>query len=278
MARPLRLLAADTTYHVTARGNGQMVIFGRDEDRRRFLAQLAQVWDSYRLECHAYCLMHNHYHLVATTPLPNLSAAMQQLNGSYGRWWNRQRGRTGHVFQGRFHAQLIQNDRYLLSACRYVVLNPVRAGLVRSPEAWPWSSYRAMAGLTDLPQFLRDALVLRMLGGPSTDAARARFRNFVSEPGGELHRLSPQPILGDEDYCERFKAMRGQADEEVPRRDRLTPPSLEGLFSGMVTRQARDAQVVLAHRLGHSLTAIAKHLQLHRSSVSKIIWRAKSRT
>jgi REP element-mobilizing transposase RayT len=270
----LRLIGAETTYHITARGNGRMVILGNDEDRRRFLSQLTVVSETHRLECHAYCLMHNHYHLVATTPRPNLSAAMQQLNGPYGRWWNQQRGRTGHVFQGRFFAQVVQRDSYLLSVCRYVVLNPVRAGLVHSPEDWPWSSYRSMVGLADPPPFLRSALVLRTLDSRSGDAARERFRNFVVASVAHSERPAREPILGDPAYRERFSAARREADGEVPRRERLSLPELDGFLAGAVTRPERDTRIVLANRLGHSMSAIARHLGLHPSTVSLIISRA----
>jgi hypothetical protein len=185
--------------------------------------------------------MDNHYHLVATTPRPNLSAAMQQLNGPFGRWWNRQRGRTGHVFQGRFFAQVVQRDSYLLSVCRYVVLNPVRSGLVRSPEDWPWSSYRSMVGLADPPPFLHSALVLRTLGGGSREAARERLRNFVVASGAQWQRPAREPILGDATYRERFSAARGEADSEIPRRERPALPELDGLLAGAVTRPERDS-------------------------------------
>ena len=111
------------------------------------LALLADVVQRYALRCHAYCEMTNHYHLAVTTTEANLSRALQQLNGDYAQWWNWRHQRVGHVFQARFNAQIVQDDAYLVNVCRYIVLNPVRAGIVCSPELWPWSSYRAMAGL-----------------------------------------------------------------------------------------------------------------------------------
>ena len=120
------------TYHVTARGTGRMTIYRDDRDRRTFLHLLAAIVAPYRLHCLAYCLMDNHYHLVATTLDANLSRAIKHLNGTYAQWWNHRHGRPGHVFQGRFGAQVIEDDLYLLAACRYVVRNPVRAGVVRT--------------------------------------------------------------------------------------------------------------------------------------------------
>src|SRR3954466_1537135 len=130
MARSLRIQCAGLTYHVTARGVRRLHIYLDDVDRRQFLVILAAVVERYDLRCHAYCEMSNHYHLALTTREANLSRAMQQLNGDYAQWWNWRHERVGHVFQGRFNAQVVQDGRYLANVCRYIVLNPVRAGIV----------------------------------------------------------------------------------------------------------------------------------------------------
>src|SRR5262245_63741018 len=177
MSRSLRILADGALYHVVARGNAKMAIYYDDVDRRRFLKTLETVADRYRIECHAYCLMPNHYHLVLRTLKPNLSAAMQYLNSVYAQWWNQRHMRVGHVLQGRFKAQLVQRDGHFLEACRYVVLNPVRAGLVARIEDWTWSSYRATAGIGSPPRWLTTALIL----GPRPDPAWHRaYRVFVA--------------------------------------------------------------------------------------------------
>jgi putative transposase len=134
VSRPLRILDAGALYHVVARGNAKMAIYHDDVDRRRFLTILETVVEQHQIECHAYCLMSNHYHLVIRTLEPNLSPAIQYLNGVYAQWWNKRHKRVGHVLQGRFKAQLMQREGYFLEACRYVVLNPVRAGLVKKVE------------------------------------------------------------------------------------------------------------------------------------------------
>ena len=146
MARPLRLEYSGALHHVTSRGNGQAAIYLGDEDRRDFLRLLGGVVEQARWRCHAYCLMDNHYHLLIETPEANLSKGMRQLNGPYTQRFNRRQGRVGHVFQGRFKSILVERDAHLLEVARYVVLNPVRAGMVRSVKDWPWSSYRATAG------------------------------------------------------------------------------------------------------------------------------------
>jgi putative transposase len=140
MARPLRLPFPGGIYHVTARGNDRQTIFKGDSDCSLFLIVLATVVARYRVRCHAYCLMSNHYHVLLQTPEGNLSAAMRQLNGVYTQRFNRSHERCGHVLQGRFGAQLVDGQAYLLEVCRYIVLNPVRAGLVSHPRDWRWSS------------------------------------------------------------------------------------------------------------------------------------------
>src|SRR5687767_13788050 len=137
MARPLRIEFAGALYHVTARGNARMPIFDDDADRRNFLSVLEQVLDRSGWLLHAYCLMGNHYHLMVETMQANLSAGMRQLNGVYTQRFNRRHERVGHLFQGRFKAILVERDSYLLELCRYVVLNPVRAGMVKRVQDYP---------------------------------------------------------------------------------------------------------------------------------------------
>ena len=146
MARPIRIEFGGALYHVTARGDRRETIFEDDADRERFLELLGEVVALFNWQCHAYCLMGNHYHLVIGTPDGNLSKGMRQLNGVFTQWSNRRHRRTGHLFQGRFKAILVDADSYLLELTRYVVLNPVRAGMVKQPSDWPWSSFSAMVG------------------------------------------------------------------------------------------------------------------------------------
>jgi putative transposase len=131
MTRPLRVEFPGAVYHVTSRGDGREAIYVDDTDRDCFLAVVGQVLDRFAWRCHAYCLMGNHYHLLIETPEANLARGMRQLNGVYTQRFNRQHGRVGHVFQGRYKAIVVQKDKHLLELCRYVVLNPVRAGVVK---------------------------------------------------------------------------------------------------------------------------------------------------
>src|SRR5438874_2291483 len=143
MARPRRLQVAGGFFHVTARGNRRQPVFTDDVDVERFLAILAEVAARYGWRVHAYCLMTNHYHLLVETPEANLSAGFHRLNFLYAQWFNRRHGLDGHLFQGRFHSVLIERQEHLIELARYIVLNPVRAGLCGHPGEWRWSSYRA---------------------------------------------------------------------------------------------------------------------------------------
>ncbi|MDZ7788589.1 MAG: transposase [Halofilum sp. (in: g-proteobacteria)] len=157
-------------YHVTARGDGREAIYFGDDDREAWLDVLGRVCDRFNWRCHAWCQMTNHYHLLVETPDANLSRGMRQLNGVYTQYVNRTHGRVGHVFQGRYTGILVEGDSYLLEVARYVVLNPVRAGMVSDAGEWPWSSYAAMVGEAQCPPWLeRDWLL-----GSSRSAGRLR--------------------------------------------------------------------------------------------------------
>ncbi len=140
MARPLRIEYPGAIYHITARGNARQAIYEDDTDKSAFLGTLQTVAERANWLCHAYCLMENHYHLLIETQDANLSEGMRALNGRYTQAFNRRHGRVGHLLQGRFKAILVERESYLLELCRYVVLNPVRAKMVRSTAHYRWSS------------------------------------------------------------------------------------------------------------------------------------------
>ena len=180
MARSLRINVANGIYHLTARGNRRQLIFLGDDDRRRFLALLDQVAARLGWRCHAYCLMPNHYHLVIETAAPDLSVGMHRLNSGYAHWFNQRHDLDGHLFQSRFHSVLVESQWHLVELCRYVALNPVRAGLCAHPAAWSWSSYRAVLGARAMLRCFTADLVLGLFGR-DRERARSAFRRFVLE-------------------------------------------------------------------------------------------------
>jgi putative transposase len=180
MPRPPRNVTPGGIYHITARGNRRQRIFLSDEDREIFLSLLARAASQLGWNCHAYCLMENHYHLVMQTPETNLSTGLQWLNSRYAALFNAKYGLTGHLFQGRFHSVAVESDSHLLELSRYLATNPVRAGLCTRPEDWTWGSYGAVIGSASPPHFLKVDRVLDYWGSHA-DVARENFRGFVLE-------------------------------------------------------------------------------------------------
>ena len=167
------------TYHVAARGNCGQDIFRDGRDREAFLARFDRCAARYRLVCLAYCLMTNHFHLVLKNPEGGLSSGMQMLISGHSREMNQRYGRRDHLFKQHFASKRITREAHLLEACRYVVLNPVRAGLCRSPAGWKWSSYRACAGFAFAPNFLATGELLGIFASRPGVAA-ARYCEFVA--------------------------------------------------------------------------------------------------
>lgn len=184
MARPLRIECPGALYHVTARGNARQDIFLDDEDRQQLLGVLTRVVSRFHLLLHAYCLMDNHFHLLVETPEANLSKTMRQLNGVYTQAFNRRHKRVGHVLQGRFKAIVVDRESYFLELCRYVVLNPVRTKQTRKADTYPWSSYRATAGLASVPTFLTIDWLLAQFSLQRA-AAQRKYQAFVAEGMGQ---------------------------------------------------------------------------------------------
>ena len=280
MARPLRIEYPGAVYHVTSRGNARDKIFSDNQDREIFLSILGAVVKRYNWLCHAYCLMDNHYHFMIETPDANLSIGMRQLNGIYTQKYNRRHHKPGHIFQGRFKAILVQKENYLLELCRYVVLNPVRAGVVKKPEAWRWSSYQATAGLRKKPDYLTTDWILGLFNSKRT-VAQKQYRAFLREG---IHRGSPweelqgQVLLGEEGFVEKFKDLLEDKKQvkEIPRLQRyVSRPSLEKIFSGQKAKAQRDIGINAAHMShGYTLKEIADHLGIHYTTVRKVIAKA----
>lgn len=284
MARPLRLEFPEAVYHVTSRGNARQDIFLDDSDRERFLAILSSTVHRYNWLCHAYCLMGNHYHLLLETPDPNLSSGMRRLNGVYTQTFNRDHNRVGHVFQGRYKAILVEKDAHLLELCRYIVLNPVAAGIAAQPEAWPWSSYRGTLHTKETADFLTTAWILGQFSR-NRSRARIQYRHFVAEGLQSeplRNTLQGQFFLGSAAFAGTLNDLLKDKQQvaEIPRTQRYPArPPLEELFAAYGNKTERDRRVAEAHIAhGYLLREIAEHLGMHYTTVSKIIKRATAKT
>ncbi|MFN7986127.1 MAG: transposase [Thermoanaerobaculia bacterium] len=271
MSRPLRLDHAGALWHVTSRGNERREVFRDDEDRREFLRLLGRAVELFGWKLHAWVLMGNHYHLLVGTPEATLSRGMRQLNGDYAQHFNRRHGRDGHVFQGRFKAVLVQRESHLLEVARYVVRNPVRAGMVKSAEEWPWSSYRATAGLEPVPAWLDASFLLEVFGARRA-AAAARYREFVADSAAASYdpwkQVLGQIYLGSASFAEGARAGLAPADaaRDVPRRQREpVAPSVEEvvrLFEqafGLTLAELRARPRILSRERAALAGALRRH-------------------
>lgn len=280
MARPLRIEYPGAVYHITNRGNDKKAIFKDDQDRETFLKILAFINKRYHWFCHAYCLMDNHYHLMIETPDGNLALGMRQLNGVYTQARNKRHNKTGHLFQGRYKAILIQKDTHLLEVCRYVVLNPVRARMAEIPEDWKWSSYRATAG-KELPH---PCLTTEWILGQFSLArskAEKEYRQFVKWGIGKetiWNEVKGQALLGEDDFVDSHadQLRRHKDIPEIPKSQRYANrPALEKLFNKSILSNKRKRDKIIAEAVekhGYTQRAIANHLGLHFTYVSRILY------
>jgi putative transposase len=184
MPRSTRPEIAGGIHHVTARGNGRRTVFRDDADRIAFLRQFREVIGRCRWKCLTYCLMDNHVHLLVLTEDPTLGVGMQRLNGLYAQRFNARHRQSGHLWQGRYHSELVERDAHLLEAIRYIALNPVRSGTCERPEGWRWSAHRALAGLEPagfvaVPETLG---YFASYGG----TGRSRYRAFIDSAVDDL--------------------------------------------------------------------------------------------
>lgn len=274
MARPLRIEFAGALYHVTSRGNAREAIYLTDEDRQQFLTLLENTVERYDWYCHAYCLMGNHYHLLIETNTPALSNGMKYLNGTYTQHFNRRHQRVGHVFQGRFKAILVQKEAYLLELARYIVLNPVRAQMVRSAKDWPWSSYRATAGYTDNHPCLTTDWILAGFSEIKNEAQQ-RYCDFVRaglRQPSPWQQLKNQIYLGTDHFVHEMQSKIDpeQSLNDIPKKQKQAPVKSLAYFSERyATRQESMARAYLT---GHyTLAEVGHHFGVSYATVSRAV-------
>lgn len=285
MARQLRIEYPGAVYHVTSRGNARNDIYLNKEDRINFLATLDTVVRRFNWRCHAYCLMDNHYHLMIETPEGNLSKGMRQLNGVYTQLFNRRHGTVGHIFQGRFKAIVVEKDSYLLELCRYIVLNPVKAGMVRSPDLWEWSSHAATAGIKKAPGFLTTDWTLSQFGKTRKESQN-QYVNFINYGMVDLNpwkEVAGGILLGKERFIKEMECflVDRKTMTEIPRVQRYaTRAALSIHFAGEegLRREEKDARIYEAYVTHcYTLKEIADYLNIHYGTVSKAIKRVEQK-
>jgi len=218
MARPLRIEYKGACYHVMNRGNQRARVFHSKKHYRLFLEKLAHFCEQFDVGVHSYCCMPNHFHLLLTTREANLSRFMQSFLTSFTLSLNRMRSTSGHVFQGRFKAELVEAQRYLSEASRYIHLNPVRTkradslDLVqrkRELDSFPWSSYPVLVGLANRPKWIDTEPVLRTWGEDGEEAMR-NYRRYVDQgltanlPNPFLS-VKEQSILGSDSFVDTIR-------------------------------------------------------------------------
>jgi putative transposase len=228
MARMPRFFLPDTPLHIIARGNNRMTIFVDDDDRRFFLAYLSHVAARHALAIHAYVLMTNHVHVLAT-PATEASASrtMHALGLVYARYFNDRYARTGTLWEGRYRASVIDDDQYLLTCMRYIELNPVRAHIVALPGEYPWSSHRCNAYGRYDPLVTPHALFLTLASRQESRNAvyRDLFESTMEDEAIARIREGTHRgwAVGDDGFCTRVDASSRRA-RPSPRGRKTRPP------------------------------------------------------
>jgi len=262
MARPLRITFPGAFYHITSRGNEQKVVFKSKRDREKFLEYLESATQRYDALIHAYCMMDNHVHLLLETPSANLPQIMRHINGAYTTYFNIKRKRSGHLFQGRYKAILVEVDEYAKELSRYIHLNPVRAGMVDKPEAYQWSSYPYYIGKKKAPEWLHRAFVLGYFGEKES-IAQKRYQRFVNALVGKeyespLKDVVSSTLLGNVDFISYIKETflsDKKPDKDLPALKELAPKaSMHDIFNavddslGNDTKLARNVKMYLCQK------------------------------
>jgi REP element-mobilizing transposase RayT len=286
VSRPLRIEYPGAFYHVTSRGNERKTVFQSNRDREKYLSYVESAHDRYGAIIHAYCLMGNHYHLLLETPRGNLSKILQYINGAYTTYFNLKRGRSGHLFQGRFKGILVDKDEYCKELSRYLHLNPVRAGMVKTPLEYPWSSYRYFIGEDKKPQWLTTEFVLGDFGGEGRRGFRG-YREYVERGENKgldnpLKKVIASTFLGGKGFIERIK-LEYLERKEMDRRDLpalkkiLTGPSLESIEKAVIKLVGRNDPlfkkicIYLSYQhSGLNLREIGEYFGMQRSAISQL--------
>ena len=268
MARPLRIEYENAFYHVMSRGNRRMPIFEDDRDHLRFLEILGSVCKRFSWKVWARCEMTNHFHLLIQTLEPTLSRGMRQLKGVYTQWSNARHRTTGHLFEGRYKAILVDADAYLKELIRYIVRNPMEAGIVPVLRDYPWSSHRWMTAGKAVPEWFAKEEALALFT-PTHARAVGVYKSFVrSDAFDYKEHLRNQIFLGEQPFIDRVHeaVLDKEHGQEIPAKQQRAAAGLSELDKG----QGRDALIEEAYEAGFTLREIGDYVRLHYSTVSRI--------
>jgi len=284
MARPLRITFPGAFYHITSRGNERKNVFKSKRDREKFLEYLESATQRYDAVIHVYCLLDNHYHLLVETPSENLSQIMRHINGAYTTYFNVKRKRSGHLFQGRYKAILVDADEYAKELSRYIHLNPLRAKMVETPEDYDWSSYQYYIGRKKLPEWLTRDFILGYFG-KKVSTAQKGYHGFVSELVNEkydspLDETTSSTLLGSPDFIAfiKEKYLSGKKpDKEIPALKELHEKiSIQDIFAvvdtvfGNEPALSRNVKLFLCRKYtGERLKDIGESFGIGESGVSQ---------
>jgi putative transposase len=286
VSRPLRIEYPGAFYHVTSRGNERRTVFQSNRDREKYLSYLESVHERYGAVIHVYCLMGNHYHLLLENPRENLSKILHYINGAYTTYFNIKRSRSGHLFQGRFKGILVDKDEYCKELSRYVHLNPVRAGMVKAPLEYPWSSYRYFVGRDKKPKWLTTEFVLGDFGGEGKRGFK-KYREYVErgvnkELDNPLKKVIASTFLGGKEFMDRIKR-EYLGKKEIDRRDLpalkkiLIGPSLKSIEKAVIKGVGRSHPlfkkicIYLSYQhSGLNLREIGEYFGMQRSAISQL--------
>lgn len=265
MGRALRIEYKGAFYHITSRGNQAKAIFLTDQDRHRFIKNLQEAIIKFSVRIHGYVLMTNHYHLLLETPFANLCKCMHFINLAYTNYFNKRHDRIGHVLQGRYKSILIDKDNYLLAVSRYIHLNPVRAGLVKSPQDYTWSSYNHF--LKPGNSWVWKTDILENFS-PDRREAISEYRRFVEQRLDEkvsnpFREVKAGTILGEENFVEKALSKLGQqtVSKEISAYHKLSKKPQKEKIIETVARYFRvNVEKVLEKSKGNMPRKIAVYL------------------
>jgi REP element-mobilizing transposase RayT len=263
MSRPLRIEYEHAFYHVVSRGHRREIIFRNDGDRKIFLDKLSLAAERLQLKIHAYVLMSNHYHLLIETPKANIAQAMHDINAGYANWYRNKYRLAGSIFQGRYKAVIVEKDEYLLILSAYIHLNPVKAGMVKKPEGYAWSSYRSYIGTSKPVSFLFKSEILSKFRKKS---AYGQYVLGFLEDGNEITQrdvYGRNSFLGNDGFIRRalsgFKGRKRNSGEVIDEKE-LQQVSVDNVLEIMMATFHVGDDGIRSRRKGNVYRKMFIHL------------------